>query len=253
APNAAGAAAVLLAAQRRTGLVQNADGLRAQLGAIALDLGVAGPDTAFGAGRIRVSTDPPRIARPTPGALAAVRGRSTVKFTGISRSRVTTWSLTVDGVPATRNAQTYPRGITIDTRRLPDGWHALRAEARDFPGNVGALDWSIRVDNTAPTVRLTRVVVGRVRGPARVRAARPRPVRLVLAASDPGATGVLPATITITNRRGTRVSQRSLALRPTTGRAVSAGRLPRGRYGVRIDLRDRAGNPASVFRRILVR
>ena len=253
APNAAGAAAVLLAAQRRTGLIQNADGLRTQLGAIALDLGAPGPDTAFGAGRIRVSTDPPRIARPTPGALAAVRGRATVRFTGISRSRVTTWSLTVDGVPATRNAQTYPRGITIDTRRLPDGWHALRAEARDFPGNVGALDWSIRVNNTAPAVRLKRVVVGRVRGPARARATRPRPVRLILAASDPGATAVLSTTITITDKRGARVSQRTLPLRPTTGRSVSAGELRRGRYGVRVELRDRAGNPASVFRRILVR
>lgn len=253
APNAAGAAAVLLAAQRRTGLVQNADGLRAQLGAIALDLGVAGPDTAFGAGRIRVSTDPPRIARPTPGALAAVRGRSTVKFTGISRSRVTTWSLAVDGVPATRNGQTYPRGITIDTRRLPDGWHALRAEARDFPGNVGALDWSIRVDNTRPTLAVRSVVVGRPGGPAAGRAKRPRPVRLLMTASDPATTARLSVVLSVTRRGSAPGRERSLRLPSGVERSVSVGRLGRGRYVARIEVTDRAGNTTSRFRDFLVR
>ena len=84
-----------------------------------------------------------------------------MKFTAISRSRLTTWTLAVDGAPAIRRAQRYPRGITIDTRTLPDGWHALRAEIHDFPGNVGALDWSIRVDNTRPTLVLRRVIVRR--------------------------------------------------------------------------------------------
>ena len=253
APNAAGAAAVLLAAQRRTGITLNAGEARTQLEGIALDLGVPGPDPAFGSGRIRVSTDPPRIARPTPVALAAVRGRATVKFTAISRSRVTTWTLAVDGAPVIRTSQTYPRGITLDTRTLTDGWHALRAEARDFPGNVGALDWSIRVDNTRPTLLLRRVVVGRPGGPRRGRADRPRPVRLLLAARDPGATGILATTVTITTRSGARFSQRALSVRPSAARSVSVGRLPRGRYGVRVELRDRAGNVSTVFRRILVR
>ena len=253
APNAAGAAAVLLAAQRRTGILLNAGGTRAQLSGIALDLGVPGPDQAFGAGRIRVTTAPPRIARPTPAALASVRGRTTVKFTAISRSRVPAWTLTVDGVPATRNAQTYPRGITIDTRKLADGWHALHAEARDFPGNVGALDWSIRVDNTRPTLLLRRVIIRRARGPARGRATRPRLVRFLVAARDPGSTGILRATVKVTNRRGARVSQRVLRVRQSARRSIAVGRLKRGRYGIRVDLRDRAGNVESVFRRVLVR
>ena len=253
APNAAGAAAVLLAAERRTGILLNAGETRAQLSGIALDLGVPGPDQAFGAGRVRVTITPPRIVRPTPAALASVRGRTTVKLTAISRSRVPAWTLTVDGVPAVRNSQRYPRGITIDTRKLDDGWHALRAEARDFPGNVGALEWSIRVDNTRPTLLLRRVIIRRARGPARGRVARLRTVRLLVAARDPGSTGRLRATVKVTNRRGVRVSQRVLPVRQSARRSITVGRLKRGRYGIRVDLRDRAGNVKSVFRRVLVR
>ena len=141
-----------------------------------------------------------------------MRGRTTVRFTGVSRSRVTTWTLAVDGSPAVRRPQTYPRGITVDTRHLTDGWHALRAEARDFPGNTGVLDWSIRVDNTPPSLILRRIVVGRVGGPVRGRATRPRPVRLLVAASDPGATGLLGATVTVTTARGGARVSRSRAL-----------------------------------------
>ncbi len=254
APNAAGAAAVLIAAQRAAGITLNADGVRSQLSGLALDLGAPGPDDAFGAGRVRVSTDPPRIARPTPAPLASVRGRQTLKFTGISRSRITTWRLDVDGQPATRAAQAYPRGITIDTRALPDGWHALHAQALDFPGNTGALDWSIRVNNTPPALQLRRVVVRPPGGPRAGRAARPRPVRLLLAASDPGATGRLTATLTATAaKRGVEGAARTLALPQGPARSVALGTLARGRYAVRIALRDRAGNQVAVSRRILVR
>ena len=253
APNAAGAAAVLLAAQRRTGITLNAGEVRTQLAGIALDLGVPGPDDAFGAGRIRVSTDPPRITSPAPAPLAAVRGRTTVKFTGVARSRITTWTLAVDGVPAIRTAQTYPRGITVDTRSLADGWHALRAETRDFPGNVGALDWSIRVDNTAPTIVVRRVVVGRAAGPLRARATRPRPVRLVLTGSDPGTTGRLEAGLTVAPKSGGRGTRTLHLLRAGSERSIPAGRLMRGRYVARIDLRDRAGNNITLFRDFVVR
>ena len=254
APNAAGAAAVLIAAQRAAGLSLNADGVRSQLTGLALDLGAPGPDDAFGAGRVRVSIDPPRIARPTPAPLASVRGRQTVRFTGISRSRITTWRLDVDGRPATHAAQAYPRGITIDTRTLPDGWHALHAQALDFPGNTGVLDWSIRVDNTPPALVLRRVAVRPPGGLRAGRAARPRPVRLLLALSDPGATGRMTATLTATpaKRSGTRLA-RTLSVPQGPARSVALGRLPRGRYVVAIALRDRAGNRTAVSRRILVR
>jgi hypothetical protein len=253
APNAAGAAAVLLSSQRRTGLTLNSGDFRSSLAGLALDLGAPGPDDAFGAGRVRVSIDPPRITAPTPAALASVRGRATVRFTGIARSRLTTWTLAVDGSPVSRRPQLYPRGITLDTRTLADGWHALRAETLDWPGNAGALDWSIRVDNTPPVLVLRRVRVGRARGPAAGRARRPRPVRLLVSATDPNTTGRLAATLTVTNRRGTRVVQRSLFLGQGAERSIAAGRLVRGRYVVRIDLRDRAGNTTDIDSRFLVR
>jgi hypothetical protein len=253
APNAAGAAAVLIAAQRRSGITLNADEVRSQLSGLALDLGAPGPDQAFGAGRIRVSTDPPRITAPAPAVLASVRGRATVRFTGLSRSRITTWTLAVDGSPASRLPQAYPRGITIDTRRLADGWHALRAEVHDFPGNVGALDWSIRVDNTPPTVLVRRVVVGRAAGPLGARATRPRPVRLVLSASDAGTTGRLEADLTVSPKRRGRTTRTLRFLSAGSERSISLGRLARGRYVARIDLRDRAGNTTTLFRDFIVR
>ena len=191
APNAAGAAAVVLAAARRAGQAPSAAEVRQTLDAMALDLGTPGPDQVFGLGRIRVTTSPPRLVTPAPAALASVRGRVAVKFQALSRTRVSTWTLAVDGRPALARAQTYPRGITLDTRRLPDGWHALSAVAKDYPGNTGRLDWSVKVDNTPPVliVRSVRVQALRPRprraGPDR----RLRTVRLVVALADPGFDG----------------------------------------------------------------
>ena len=170
APNAAGAAAALLAAERRAGRFPSPAEVRAQLSALALDLGAAGPDTVFGHGRVRVNIEPPRLAALQPTPLSSVRGRVNVKFTALARSRVTQWALRLDGTPAVRRPQTYPKGISIDTRRLADGWHALSVEAKDFPGNVAQGQWSIKVDNTRPAPRGPR----RPRDPAAPRPRRPQ-------------------------------------------------------------------------------
>ena len=257
APNAAGAAAVLLAAEGRAGRTPSAATIRAALTQSALDLGLPGPDGVFGFGRVRVSVAPPRLARRTPAPLASVRGRVTVKFTGLSRSRLSTWLLEVDGSPAVRRAQTYPRGITVDTRRLEDGWHLLSAQARDFPGNVGRSEWSVRVDNTRPTAILRRVATKRAR-PAPLRpGGRPVPrraVRLVLAVGDPGSTGRLSATLRVTGGPpGARPVSRRLGLRHGPTVTAPVGALPRGRYRLRLDVRDRAGNRALIARTIRVR
>ncbi len=66
APNAAGAAAVLLAAARGAGGNPTAAEVRSQLTGLALDLGAPGPDDAYGWGRVRVSGDAPRLTRQTP-------------------------------------------------------------------------------------------------------------------------------------------------------------------------------------------
>lgn len=257
APNAAGAAAMLLAAERRAGRAPGAAEIRAALQSAALDLGPAGPDITFGHGRVRVNVASPRIVRQSPAPLAAVRGRVTVKFTGLSRSRVTSWRLAVDGAPAVRRAQPYPRGITVDTRRLADGWHLLAVEATDFPGNTGASTWSVRVDNTRPRLTVRRVASRALR-PARVPGRGPRPVRrrdvrLIAAVSDPGTTGVMQATVRATEARGRALPMRRIRVRQGALVPLRVGVLPSGRWRVRVDLRDRAGNPASLTRTVLVR
>jgi hypothetical protein len=162
----------------------------------------------------------------------------------------------VDGQAAVARPQTYPRGITIDTRRLADGWHALQATARDFPGNTGSLDWSIKVDNTRPTLVVRRVVVVRPRrrppraeGPDR----RPRTVKAVVALADPGTTGRLKATVTAVRRGGRREAARVVTVTPGPLRTITIGRLVRGSYSVGIVLRDRAGNTATVTKRVVVK
>jgi hypothetical protein len=251
APNAAGVAAVILAAARRAGQAPSAVEVRGQLSALALDLGAPGPDNVFGAGRVRASVDPPRLGRLSPAPKSSVRGRVTVRFTARSRSRVTHWSLDVDGVPAVRRLQPYPRGITIDTRRLPDGFHALSVDARDFPGNEGRRAWAVRVDNTRPTLVVRRLVVSRPRGAGA--AERPRAVAMVVAAADPGSGAPLEVTAAVRDRAGHSVSARSSRVRPGALRRVALGTFRRGRYRVILRLSDRAGNAVTVTRRILVR
>jgi hypothetical protein len=253
APNAAGAAAVVLAAARRAGQSPSAGEIRQTLGAMALDLGAPGPDQVFGLGRVRVTTTPPRLVRPKPAALASVRGRVSVKFRALSRTRVTSWRLEVDGAPVLSRAQRYPRGVTVDTRRMTDGWHALSAVARDFPGNDGRLDWSVKVDNTRP-VLIVRSVKVRPQRPRRGANRRLRTVRLVVALSDPGSTGRLRATITATRKRGRPGRPRVVGITPGQRRTVvAATKLRRGRYTLRIVLRDRAGNAVTKTKKVLVK
>ena len=248
APNAAGAAAVLLAASRRAGGNPTAAEVRAQLLGLALDLGAPGPDDAYGWGRVRVSSDPPRLTKQTPAALASVRNRVTVKFSAITRSRITGyWSLTIDGTPATARPQTYPRGITVDTRRLTPGWHLLHAQVADAPGNLGASDWSVYVDNTAPTLAIRTVTQ------AKKKVAKKRDVRLTVAAKDLVGVGKLTATATIRTPSGRKLATKVTRFAPGPLRVVPLGRLATGRYVVRLDVADRAGNLVTRTRRIAVR
>lgn len=258
APNAAGAAAVMVAAARRAGVVVSPDSVRSELSALALDLGSPGPDMAFGAGRVRVAVSPPRIARLRPAPLTPVRGRTKVAFRALSRSRIANWELSVDGAPIRARGTGNPRTVTLNTGRLPDGWHLLRAVARDWPGNVDEQTWAVRVDNTRPVLVLRRLAAAAVRAPATQaerRSARPparRVVRAVVAASDPGTTGVLRARV-IVRKRGRVVTVRGQRVRSGPRRAILVGRLARGRYRVVIELRDRAGNARAVSRSVLVR
>lgn len=255
APNAAGAAALLLAASRRAGGNPTAADIRATLDATALDLGAPGPDNAYGYGRVRVSTDPPRIVSPQPVPSSAVRGRVTAKITAVSKSRVVTWTLDLDGKPVLARPQTYPHGITLDTRTLAEGVHTLRATAVDFPGNVGALAWQVRVDNTPPLVVIRSAKVQHLRRlPRRSgRDRRLRAVRLVIALDDPGSTGPLSGSVTAAGAGRRSGPAKTFRVAIGQRRTVAAGRLPRGRWTLRLTITDQAGNATTVARRVLVR
>jgi hypothetical protein len=260
APNAAGAAAVLLAAARRAGGATSPDAVRGQLSALSLDLGAAGPDQVFGAGRVRVSVDAPRVAGLVPAPLQSVRGRVEIRFRALSRSRIARWALHLDGVPIVARSQREPRAVAVDTRRLPDGFHVLRGDARDWPGNTGSREWAVKIDNTRPVLIVRRVAVERASNAQSERAATARRappprrrVHLLVAAADPGSTGVLSARIGVRTAKGVAVSARTVRVRQGSLRRLPLGRLRPGRYLVRVELRDRAGNVAGRTRKVLVR
>src|SRR6185503_532184 len=71
----------------------------------------------------------------------------------------------LDGIPLQPGRVGDPVAQRLDTRKLPDGLHLLHGEARDWPGNLGAGDWFFTVDNTAPTLAVTRVTVPPARRP----------------------------------------------------------------------------------------
>ena len=271
APNAAGAAAVMLAAARRAGQPVSAASVRAELAALALDLGPLGPDPIFGAGRVRLETTPPRIVAPLPRPLEPVRGRARVGFQALDRSAIASWSVRVGDRRVKQVHGRAPRPFRLNTLRLADGLHRLHAEALDLPGNGSSFEWTIRVDNTRPALtfggveilgrQFERVPPKRARGAAlkRRRAAlarlsrTPRPVRVVLAGRDPDATGRMILRAVILDGAGRGVRVRTFPVPQAAERRLPLGRLRPGRYRLVLELRDRAGNVARVSRAMLVR
>jgi hypothetical protein len=245
APNAAGAAALMLAADRRAGIATDAATIRARLAAMALDLGVPGPDMAFGAGRVRATTDGPELTARTPAPGAAARRVVMARFAVTSPIPVVAWNLGVDDtLLVTRTGRGIPP-VRIDTRRLPDGVHRLRVSVRDMAGNVGVLRWPVRVDNTAPRIRLARLVAPRGRATG-----RPRPLRLRLRVHDGDSARPLDVSLRLLN--GPRTA-RTLKVRPGPLRTVALGRFRAGRVALRIEARDAAGNRHVLLRRTVLR
>lgn len=243
APNAAGAAALLLVALRRRGLDPTPAGIRSLLTSTALDLGEEGPDPLFGAGRVRVVTTPPRVQRPRPRPRSAVGGRTVVEFTHGSRTPLVRWRLSVDDEPVRGRRRTTVTKAGLDTRRLEDGWHLVRIDAEDWAGNETSRQWPIRVDNTRPRLSLRGV---RIRGGGQRRA-----VAIRVLAADRGATGRLRVTAQV--YRGSR-AVRTSRFRVRQGRVTTKtiGRLARGRYTLRVTVTDAAGNDSRRTRRLVV-
>ncbi|MDX6646432.1 MAG: hypothetical protein QOK40_2159 [Miltoncostaeaceae bacterium] len=268
APNAAGAAAVLWAAQRARGLAPTAAVIRQQLLASALDLGPPGPDPVFGHGRVRVDTGGPALAPALPARGQVVRRAVEVLFTATDPTPIASHSLALDGVPLVPARAGDPRPVRVDTRTLADGVHVLQAEARDWTGNPGFAGWSFTVDNTPPAAALRRVQVDRHRvrplpggaGPlararhrAAVQSARAeRTVTALVDASD--ASGrALSVDLRLLDRRGRTIAARTLRARSLLDRALAVSPVPPGRYRLVLSATDAAGNVVEAQRRVTVR
>ncbi len=236
APNAAGAAAVIIASLRAGGVNVVPADVRAQLLRDAVDLGDPGPDLSYGAGRARVDLVPPVVTdvRPAPGA--PVRGRVTIAATAADPSRISRLTLwNGDRQVALVRARTA-FGVRLDTARFPDGDLTFAVDAVDWPGNAGRREWSVRVDNTPPALRVLRAfAVPRPKG-AEPDPEKPRQTFVVISARDAGA----PAMTLRISGKGIR--PRTVPLRAVAGRRIPVGRLRPGRHVIRLELTDAAGN-----------
>ncbi|MCC6829839.1 MAG: S8 family serine peptidase [Thermoleophilia bacterium] len=236
APNAAGAAAVIIASMRAGGVNPAAADVRAQLLRDALDLGDPGPDDSFGAGRARVDLVPPVVTGLRPAEGSAVRGPVTVAVKAADPSRVARLTLWTGERQLAQVLARDGLGVRLDTRRFPDGDLSFAVDSRDWPGNTSRREWHVRVDNTPPVLSVRRVFAlprpkGRAPDPRRRRQAF-----VVISARDTGAPRM---TLTLS---AAGMKPRTVALRAVANRRIAVGKLLPGRNLIRLDLRDAAGN-----------
>jgi len=166
APIVAGAAALLFAANPALTpqdamqlLKQNAD-----------DLGAAGPDGVYGAGRLNVrraleaataqsgaDEEAPDVSFASPAQGATVSGLATVSVDASDASGIDRVRLLVDGQEIV-TLTSAPYSLAWDTTRVANGTHTLAAQAYDAYGNMAEATVSVQVQNadvTPPTVSLT--------------------------------------------------------------------------------------------------
>ena len=234
APNAAGAAAVLMWSLRSSGLSPNPPEVLGQLLVDAGDLGPSGPDPAFGYGVVRVDTDPPVVEADLPG-VRAVSGRTSLSFRIADAGKIRSVRVMIDGV------RRFLIGADIDrfqrlfnTRGLSDGPHEIDASAVDVSGNRGATRWSFVVDNTPPVLRLRDL---RVSLPA---VGRPGRMGLRIAGADTAS----PSVRIDVRLAGGGSRTRATAFRVLRGtpRLVRFDGLASGRYRLEVVATDDAGN-----------
>jgi hypothetical protein len=249
APNAGGAIALLIGARRLAGAPLDPESLGDLLAAQALDLGAPGPDDQFGAGRVRVDVDPPEIAltKRVPRLVRSLPVR--IAATTEDASRLTGWSVQVDGRTVVRRQGETPPAATLGRRWLPDGRHVIEVRASDWPGNVGVRTIPVVVDTGAPRLRSFRVErVGRERALGGV-AMGARPAQALLVAQDATAS-VVRLTLTAADGREVR---RVMRFRGTVRRALPLGSLPPGRYVATIRASDAAGHSRTTTRSVTLR
>lgn len=249
APNAAGAAALLLESLRAAGAPSAPADVRAALAAVAVDRGEPGWDPAYGAGRVRVDTAPPTVAARRPAATAPpLRGTVPVTVRVQDPSSVTRLTLGIGGRTLASAATRDTVTARVDTRRLRDGRHLVWAEATDWAGNAGRSSWEVRVDNTGPLTSLLRTTLAR---PARIasrrpgvrRPVRPRPAFLHLRVRD--ASG---GRLTVRVRIGAGPARTVRIPSSRAVRRIRVGSLRPGRVRVAVTVTDRAGNVRALSR-----
>ncbi len=172
APIVAGAAAMVLSAN--PGLT--ASEAQYILRQSADDLGSAGWDTSFGAGRVNVSaavslatssTPPPDTTAPTvsissPSDGATVSGVVTVNVTAGDDTGVTSVTLSVDSAVIGSDT-TAPYTFNWDSTTSSNGLHTVSATASDSAGNSSTSSITITVNNVAdapPSVSITSPAQG---------------------------------------------------------------------------------------------
>ncbi|MDA3005397.1 MAG: S8 family serine peptidase [Actinomycetota bacterium] len=249
APNAAGAIALIIGARKMAGAPLTVDQLRDLLATQALDLGAPGPDDQFGAGRIRVDVDPPRIALTRRPARLVRKLPVRLGAQVDDASRLTGWTLHVDGRRIVHRGGERPPSAALGRRWLPDGRHVIELRASDWPGNVGVRRMKVLVDTRAPRLRSFRVErVGRERAVASGQAAR-RPARAVLVASDVSASRIR----VVLRARDGREVRRQVRFRGKARRVLGFGSLPPGRYTATITASDAVGHNRTVTRVVRLR
>ena len=232
-PHVGGAAALLwnqVAADGGAGSV--AQRVRDRLVAQALDMGAPGPDTVFGAGRLRLDLDPPVLGTPIPAPGSIVRGTVAVSLPITDAGTLGLQQLSIEGRPLV--ATLAPGGIlqaAWPTQGLAPGPHVLDLTASDASGNVATYHVGFIVDNDAPRVRL--------RAPQRAQVGAK--VRISASVLDTGSG--LAGRPRMVFGDGTHASGFHLAHRYRRA----------GRYAVTITATDRAGNTTVARRFVRIR
>ena len=241
-PHVGGAAALLwgeVAADGGAGSV--AQRVRDRLVAQALDVGAPGPDTVFGAGRLRLDLAAPvlGVPRPRPTRSCAAPSSSRCRSPTPARSASSSSRST-----ARRSWRRSRQAVSCrPPGRRPRSWPArtsLSLVTSDQSGNVATYSLTLRVDNEPPKVRLRAPLRARARakvqdlGLRARRRQRPRgPPADQVRRRREGAAGSASRTATSAraatssrSRRPTARATASLVRRALRIRAVS-GRSPR--------------------------
>ena len=144
------------------------------------DLGAAGWDSTFGAGRVNASqavasvvgagtakttdTTAPSVQITSPGAGSTVSGTVTIQVAASDNIGVSSVALYLDGAPAGADSAA-PYSFAWNTTAAANGGHVLEARATDAAGNTASTKIPVTVSNsvadtTAPAIQITSPVNG---------------------------------------------------------------------------------------------